>query len=424
MKLSDHPHWPTVQRIYHTLVDNGYKAYLAGGCVRDFLLGRTANDLDIATDATPDTIERLFPKTVAVGKAFGVILVVENEITFEVATFRSDGAYVDGRHPEAVVFTTAEEDAERRDFTVNALFYDLHQGRVLDFVGGVKDLEAKTIKAVGDPEARFREDHLRLFRAVRFSAQLDFEIEPATLRAVKAHALLVKTVSPERIHEETYKLLKSKNAFRGLELLESTGLGKALFPGWSSIFSRSAKQLEILFADIVAPALSPTVWGISEPSSEEDANSEKEARLWMSFLAPWALSRDIGWTRILDEYRFSRSLNKNLRKALERLENTAHFFSLNPGEQLVLLGDPSVHLFLAVCEKLQIQTYCVNHLKSQWQAWGRKVPEALVRAADVKDLVQGRDMGSLLHACLVLQLGGNAATKEALIAQGLKILKI
>jgi tRNA nucleotidyltransferase (CCA-adding enzyme) len=410
MKISDHPHWPAVQRIYHTLIGNGYKAYLAGGCVRDFLLGRVANDLDIATDATPDTIETLFPKTVAVGKAFGVILVVDEGITFEVATFRSDGIYRNGRHPESVVFTTPEEDAQRRDFTVNALFYDLHEGRVLDFVGGVKDLEEKILRAVGNPEARFREDHLRLLRAVRFSAQLDFALEPATLQAVKVLSSLVKTVSPERIHEETYKLLKSQNPLRGLQLLESTGLGKALFPGWSAVYTKGEKHFELLFSNTARSQRRPPL--------------EEEASLWMCFLAPWALQKDIGWTRILDQYRFSRGLNKSLRKALERLENTAHFFMTSRGEQLALLQDPSVQLFLFVCETLGFETYHLGQLKKQWQAWGEVMPAPWVRAEDLKGVAEGREIGNALHRCYVLQLEGQASDKQALLDQVLKTLKI
>ncbi|RYZ78960.1 MAG: hypothetical protein EOP06_28090, partial [Proteobacteria bacterium] len=271
--VKSHPQWPALQQVYHTLNQNGYKAYLAGGCVRDALLGRVANDLDLATDATPDTVESLFTKTVAVGKAFGVILVIVDGVSIEVATFRSDGMYADGRRPDKVVFTTPEQDAQRRDFTVNALFYDLHESRVLDFVGGVDDLQAQSLKAVGNPEARFREDHLRLLRAIRFSAQLGFELESETLKATKDLASLVKSVSSERIHDETLKLLKSRNAEKGLALMASTGIGEVLFPNFSNVYQKHKKQFQQLL-----------------PTEQKDSDF-----VWASFLAPWAIHKDVAW---------------------------------------------------------------------------------------------------------------------------------
>lgn len=395
MDIQSHPHWPALQRVYHILVTHGHKAYLAGGCVRDALLGVMANDLDIATDATPDAIEKIFPKTVAVGKAFGVMLVIEEGISFEVATFRSDGSYRDGRHPENVVFTTAEEDAQRRDFTVNALFYDLHQGRVLDFVGGVRDLQNKTIRAVGVPEARFREDHLRLLRAVRFAAQLGFEIESDTLTAVKRLADLVKSVSPERVHEETFKLLKSVQVGVGLELLQDTGLGKSLFPGWALVSPKAQAVYQQLFV-----------------------NAEKEeAFLWLAFLTPWALQKNLEWQWILDNYRFPRLLLRTLKRALESLENPMHFFLATPGEQLSVLGEESVRLFLRVCERLSIEKASCERLLGQWRAWGEKMPEPWIKGDDLKGRFAGRELGGWLHKCYVWQLEGRFSSPQEILSQ-------
>ncbi len=204
----------------------GASALFAGGCVRDALLGRAIKDIDIATSATPDQVEALFPRqTVAVGKAFGVVLVRRDGFQFDVATFRTDGAYADGRHPERVTFATAEGDAQRRDFTVNGLFCQPESGEVIDYVGGLADLGARVIRAIGEPEARFREDHLRLLRAVRFASVLDFEIEPATCAAVKRHADWIGSVSAERIATEFIRLLcESPRPSAGLALLRETGL--------------------------------------------------------------------------------------------------------------------------------------------------------------------------------------------------------
>lgn len=210
----------------------GHQALFAGGCVRDAWLGRPVKDIDIATSATPDQVEALFPgQTVAVGKAFGVILVLRGGLPFDVATFRTDGDYADGRHPGRVTFASPEGDAQRRDFTVNGLFCEPSDGRVIDFVGGVADLEARVIRAIGEPEARFREDHLRMLRAVRFASVLGFAIEPATLQAVAAHADWLDTVSAERIASEFGRLLcESPRPSVGLNLLRETGLLARFLP--------------------------------------------------------------------------------------------------------------------------------------------------------------------------------------------------
>lgn len=210
----------------------GFQVFFAGGCVRDALLARPLKDIDIATSATPDQVEALFKgQTVAVGKAFGVVLVLRGGYPFDVATFRTDGAYADGRHPESVTFATAEGDAQRRDFTVNGLFCDPESGEVTDYVGGLADLEAGVIRAIGEPEARFREDHLRMLRAVRFASVLAFEIEAATAAAVREHAAWIKTVSAERIAMEFIRLVcESPKPSVGLNLLRETGLLSHFLP--------------------------------------------------------------------------------------------------------------------------------------------------------------------------------------------------
>ncbi|MCC6143498.1 MAG: CCA tRNA nucleotidyltransferase, partial [Candidatus Hydrogenedentes bacterium] len=187
-------------------------------------------DYDIATSARAEEVLALFPKTVAVGIAFGVIVVLEPEGHFEVATFRRDGPYLDGRHPSHVEFTDAEQDARRRDFTVNALFLDPATGRILDFVGGQEDIQRRLIRAVGEPSARFQEDHLRLLRAVRFAARLGYEIEPGTMAAIRDLSHLITTTSAERIRDELVKLLTEGGARRGVALLNDTGLLGQILP--------------------------------------------------------------------------------------------------------------------------------------------------------------------------------------------------
>lgn len=210
----------------------GYQAFFAGGCVRDALMGRICKDIDIATSALPDEVERIFPgMTVSVGKSFGVIQVLHKGFAFDVATFRADGVYEDGRHPRGFTPTSVVHDAQRRDFTINGLFYDPRTGECLDFVEGMADLESRVIRAIGDPTTRFQEDHLRMLRAVRFASVLGFEVVPGTLAAVAANAPLIRKVSIERVATELNTLLRdSPQPSKGLELLRKTNLLRLLLP--------------------------------------------------------------------------------------------------------------------------------------------------------------------------------------------------
>lgn len=213
------------------LREAGHLAYFVGGCVRDLLLNRTPADFDVATDATPDRVRQLFPQTVAVGARFGVILVVAGDAQVEVATFRSDIGYSDGRHPDRVEYAQRpEQDVLRRDFTINGLLLDPSTGAVLDFVNGREDLSAGLIRAIGDPRARFAEDKLRMARAVRFAARFAYRIDPETTSAIRQLAPQILQVSAERLRDELTKMLTEGAARRAFELLDETGLLDHLLP--------------------------------------------------------------------------------------------------------------------------------------------------------------------------------------------------
>jgi poly(A) polymerase len=214
-----------------TLRRSGHNAYLVGGCVRDLVLGREPADYDVSTDARPERVQELFPRSLAIGAKFGVILVVEDGAEVEVATFRSDLGYSDGRHPDRVVYSDSpQEDVRRRDFTINGLLMDPSTREVLDFVDGRADLRAGILRAIGDPRVRFAEDKLRMMRAVRFAARFDFQIEAKTLAAAQELAAQITQVSPERIRDELTKLLTEGAARRGFELLNETGLLQVVLP--------------------------------------------------------------------------------------------------------------------------------------------------------------------------------------------------
>jgi len=220
----------TAREICSRLRGQGHIAYFAGGCVRDMVRGCVPKDIDIVTDARPEQVQKIFPRTHAVGAHFGVIIVVENEFQFEVATFRSDDVYLDGRRPTAVHFSSPEEDAKRRDFTVNGMFFDPDNDTVIDFVGGCADLEAKLIRAIGQPAQRFAEDRLRLLRAIRFATTLAFEIEQKTWDALVANAPSITQISAERIRDELVRIFLSPRRLRGWDLLDASGLLRAIIP--------------------------------------------------------------------------------------------------------------------------------------------------------------------------------------------------
>jgi poly(A) polymerase len=224
--------------IVRRLREEGFQGYLVGGCVRDLVMGREPKDYDVSTDATPDAVVRLYPESLTVGAQFGVVLVPSGAGDIEVATFRSDGRYTDGRHPDEVRYAkTAQEDVRRRDFTINGLLLDpLAQGegpvqdQVLDYVGGLADIRARRIRTIGDPTERFSEDRLRMLRAVRFTARFGFALDPAALQAIRRLAPEIRHVSAERVRDEIVKILTEGNARRGFELLDEAGLLEEVLP--------------------------------------------------------------------------------------------------------------------------------------------------------------------------------------------------
>jgi len=219
--------------VIERLREEGFEALLAGGCVRDRLLGRQAKDYDVATSAEPAQVMGLFKRTLEVGARFGVVIVMKGQDQIEVATFRSDAEYVDGRRPTQVHFTTAQEDAARRDFTINGMFYDPIRDRLIDYVGGEADLKKSLIRTIGQPDDRFQEDYLRILRAVRFSAQLEFGIEPDTFEAMQKYAPQIEKISQERISMELEGILCGDNRAQGVSLLIETRLTDVIFKGMS-----------------------------------------------------------------------------------------------------------------------------------------------------------------------------------------------
>ena len=220
----------TAQEIVKILSGAGFKAYWAGGCVRDMLMGIKPLDYDIATDAPPEQVMKIFKKTIPIGASFGVVKVLYDDFEFEVATFRSDGKYIDGRRPVEVNFSSEKEDAFRRDFTINGIFYDPAHEKIIDYVNGQADIKNNIIRTINDPKDRFSEDRLRLIRAVRFAAGFQYEIEPHTYNTIKELAETILQISAERIRDELRKMLTGVHPAESIQLLDEVGILKVILP--------------------------------------------------------------------------------------------------------------------------------------------------------------------------------------------------
>ncbi len=303
---------PVATAVVKKLVQAGHTAYFAGGWVRDFLMKHPSDDIDIATSASVAEIQALFPKTIPVGVAFGIVIVVHEGVQFEVATFRKEHGYVDGRRPTGIEPATPEEDAERRDFTINGMFYDPLQEKLFDFVDGQKDIERKIIRAIGNPHQRFLEDRLRMMRAVRYSTRFNFPIEKETAQAILAHAMsLLPSVAMERVWQEFKKMAQFAHFDRGLVILHELHLLPVIFPKLKNVTKEEME--ERVRAIPLFPKGTPPIGELMElfPNSSLDELEElsdylklsRQDRLFVGFLhhAKTLLSMPDEWQNKLEK---------------------------------------------------------------------------------------------------------------------------
>lgn len=367
-------------KIVERLWQAGHKAYFAGGCVRDALLGRRFNDIDIVTSATPDQIEELFiGQTIPVGKKFGIIVVHENRQQIEVATFRKDGAYVDGRRPEEVIFSNEQEDALRRDFTVNALFYDLKEKKVIDYVQGLEDLKNQLIKTVGSPEKRFAEDYLRILRMHRFALSLGFSIETKTLEAAQNLVLSVEQISMERRQEELFKVFFSgQDQLKIYRYYQSHRL-------FTLFFSTDLEPVpDVLWADLVS-----------------DEVSLLSILLWNAD----------SYVLILKKFKLSVKITKSVLKILGYKKEHLSILASTEGEKRYECLTPEFALFLELQERLtplaeikRLKTLCKQYLDNP--------PVPLLTGEDLKAYFQGKELGNALELVFKEQLVQNWSNKD------------
>ncbi len=420
----------------------GHEAYLAGGCVRDRLLGRQPSDYDVATSAPPDAVRRLFPRTAAVGEAFGVVLVIVGGVPFEVATFRVDGPYRDGRRPESVTFTpSAKGDVERRDFTLNALLWDPERGEVVDHVGGREDIARKLVRAVGDPRARFAEDRLRMLRAVRFACRFGFEIEAATLAAVRERAPEIGMVSAERIRDEIEAMIAGPDPGRALDLLEQTGLLRASLPEVAALRGVAQPPDVHPEGDVLAhtrlllsklpPDPAPTLaWGallhdVGKPATlarsgegriSFHGHEQEGARLAEGIAVRFRFSREARERMVAlvgDHMKFFSA--PSMRTAtLKRFLATANFAELLELHRLDVLASNG---------DLRTWEFCRDALDRLGEAGIR--PPPLLRGDEVLALgiPRGPRVGEILRAVEDAQLEGTVTTREEALALARKLAR-
>ncbi len=386
-----------VKEILQTLKSHGRKAFVVGGAVRDLWLGVEPKDFDLVSEATPEEIARWFPKTLDVGKAFGIMVVVTEEGPIEVARFRADGAYTDSRHPDEIHFSNPEEDAKRRDFRLNALFYDPFTEKVLDYVGGVEDLKKKVIQSVGDPSARFQEDALRMLRAVRFHSQLahlGFTLAPEVLAAIKPLADRLQAVSRERITQEMQRLVTSSKPSAGLQDIITSGL-------WEPIFGRA-----------VPTDFDPLVLDKAEKIFQENFSFAPSPFLPWAVLA--ALISGVDWGK---QFILGKETKAKLLLLLPMLKNLKNFSALSLGEKKSLVGQeifPEAWTILCAqgeggSDFLQIPAW-----KEMQALAGKLQPKPLLSSSDLLKLgvVAGPIMGKILSEIHRLHMNEEIGSRE------------
>ncbi|HEY0257052.1 MAG TPA: CCA tRNA nucleotidyltransferase [Candidatus Methylacidiphilales bacterium] len=417
----------------------GHTAYFAGGCVRDQLLGVEAKDYDIATSAKPEEVQKLFSRvTDLTGKCFGVVRVLVDDEFYEVATFRQDGPYKDGRHPESVRFATAEEDAQRRDFTINGLFYDPIAERLIDYVGGEADLRARTIRAIGEPAHRFAEDQLRLLRAIRFATRLMFRIEPKTWEAICAGASSIRTISAERIRDELNKIFTATKPELGLDLLDKSGLLKEVLPSVAILHGVEQppqfhpegdvyEHVRLMLSKIEKPELELTLGVLfhdisKKPTAKVDENGRIRFNEHESVGA--AMTEEI-----MTDLRYDNKTIQTVRELVQHHMQFKDVLHMRPSTLKRMMARPTFPLELELhridCASSHGDLTNYDFLKQQLETMSAEEidPAPLITGRDLlaMGLLPGKDVGKILEAIRVAQLEGTVQTRAEALEKARKL---
>ncbi len=417
-----------IRRLRHA----GHEAYLAGGCVRDRLLGRPPKDYDIATGATPQAVQAVFPDTVPIGSKFGSVIVLADGEPFEVTTFRLDGPYSDGRHPVHIRYGTLEDDVRRRDFTINAMMYDPAEDRVIDLVNGREDLGRRLVRAIGDPHERFAEDRLRMVRAVRLACGLDFTIDGPTLQAIRSHAGAVTQVAWERIGAEVTRTLMEGGARRGVEMLDETGLLEVILPEIAAmkgcdqtpdyhpegdVFVHTLTLLQHLDGPTETLAYGCLLHDVAKPPCRQPAGER------VTFYGHPELGADMA-TEILRRLKRSRAVAERVAWLVRCHLHYTQAPKMKLSTLKRFLGQDGIHELLELCRidalssngDLGYYEFCQQKLAELGEK--EVSPEPLLRGRDLIQLgyVPGPSFSAILGAVEEAQLEGVLRTREQAVA--------
>jgi poly(A) polymerase len=430
---------PKAREIVRQLQRAGHTAYFAGGCVRDQLLGIEAKDYDIATSAKPEEVQKLFPRvTDLTGKCFGVVRVLVGEEFYEVATFRQDGPYKDGRRPESVRFATAEEDAQRRDFTINGLFFDPIAERLIDYVRGEADLRAKIIRAIGEPAHRFAEDQLRLLRAIRFATRLMFQIEPKTWAAICAGASSIRTISAERIRDELNKIFTATKPELGLDLLDKSGLLREVLPSIAILHGVEQppqfhpegdvyEHVRLMLSKIEKPDLE-LVLGVlfHDVGKKLTAKVDENGRIRFNEHE----SVGAGMTeQIMTDLRYDNKTIQTVRELVQHHMQFKDVLHMRPSTLKRMMARPTFPLELELhridCASSHGDLGNYDFLKQQLETMSAEEidPPPLITGRDLlaMGLRPGKEVGKILEAIRVAQLEGTVQTRAEALAMARKL---
>ncbi len=393
--FENHPQWKAIYHIHQNLRLKGFRSLIAGGAVRDLLLGRKPNDIDIATDATPEQVEEIFNKTIMVGRQFGVSRVLFEGIDIEVATFRKDGPYLDGRKPESIEFSSEKEDAMRRDFTINGMFYDLEKSEVIDYVGGQKDLMKKTLRAVGDPDSRFNEDKLRILRALRFHAQLGFIIEQNTAEAIRKYSIQIHQVSMERIRDEWEKLMLAEFAVAGMQRTYDLGL-------WAQLFKSFRLQTE-------------------EYRKYFSLNSMDNEKAWILWFLIHCQESSEKLAELGLHWKLPKKLIQKILYCFQSLTQLKNIQNVEPVDLAIFLEKPNGRLAVEIYQALnqgKIKELFFDKLKDAEEFFKKgKLPEVLISGDDLVSfgVAPGPQIAEQLKRLYRIQLKEKIESKEELM---------
>ena len=431
----------TSVQIVKILKKAGHEAYWAGGTVRDLLMGKNPKDYDIATSAKPEEIENLLEKTIPVGKKFGVIIAVKNNYRFEIATFRSDSSYTDGRRPDAILFTSSEEDAKRRDFTINGMFYDPTTDQIFDYVGGQKDLKDQVIRFIGKADERLKEDNLRILRAIRFKNSLGFSYSKETFEAIKKNALLIKKVKSERIQDELNKILLlpgRENAFREMdeagilkyvlpELLRLKGVKQPeKYHQEGDVFTHSILclealpdkiSLELAWATLLHDIGKPDTFSIKE-RIRFDGHAEEGEKIT---------------DKIAKRLKFSRFLRENVKWLVKHHMTVGNIFKMTPTHRLEFIHHPLFGdlLELLRADELGSEPTDLSLYEKLRNIYLKKEdllpkPKKIISGNYLKQkfkIPEGPELGYILDELYQAQVEGKIRSKKEAIALAKKIAK-